>query len=67
MTSNNNTGGNSWGYLFKQDRSATPLLEQLCLGIAKIIVCFSYSLMHACVTDMCGDDRANLNQVQTLN
>jgi hypothetical protein len=40
MTSNNNNnaGGNYWGYLFKPDRSATPLLEQLCLGIAKIIV-----------------------------
>lgn len=40
MTSsnNNNAGGNYWGYLFKQDRSATPLLEQLCLGIAKVIV-----------------------------
>jgi hypothetical protein len=44
MTSNNSAGGNYWGYLFKPDKSAAPLLEQLCLGIAKIIVRLAVSL-----------------------
>ena len=28
----------SWGYLIKPDKSPAPLLEQLCLGIADLIV-----------------------------
>src|SRR5947207_4661367 len=31
-------GGYYWGYLIRSDKSATPLFEQLCLGIAKLIV-----------------------------
>jgi hypothetical protein len=38
MASTHNLGGNYWGYLIDQDFIATPLLTQLCLGLAKIIV-----------------------------
>jgi hypothetical protein len=55
MTSNNSAGGNYWGYLFKQDKTATPLLEQLCLGIAKIIVRLAVSLPHTYLTNMRGE------------
>lgn len=40
MASTHNPGGNHWGYLINHDeKSATPLLTQLCEGLAKIIVC----------------------------
>ncbi len=39
MPSTHNLGGNYWGDLINQDKSATPLLTQLCEGLAKIIVC----------------------------
>jgi hypothetical protein len=39
MASPHNLGGNYWGYLInQQNKSATPLLTQLCEGLAKIIV-----------------------------
>lgn len=66
MSSNQNLGANSWGYLFKPDKSATPLLEQLCLGIAKIIVCLAFHL-HGYATDLYDGNRANSSQVQILN
>jgi hypothetical protein len=64
MTSNHNPGGNYWGYLFKSDKSATPLLEQLCLGLAQIIVRLGFPT-RVLVTDLCDDNRANLSQVRT--
>jgi hypothetical protein len=30
--------GNHWGYLLNQDKSAAPLLRQLCEALAKIVV-----------------------------
>jgi hypothetical protein len=38
MASPQNVGENYWGCLINQDKSATPLLTQLCEGLAKIIV-----------------------------
>lgn len=66
MTSNHNLGGNYWGYLFKPNKTATPQLEQLCLGLAKIIVRPAFPT-HACVTDMCNINRAKSSRVQTRN
>ncbi|KAK2750771.1 hypothetical protein FQN55_001781 [Onygenales sp. PD_40] len=37
MSSPQSPAGNYWGCLIRADKSATPLLEQLCLGIAKLI------------------------------
>ncbi|KKZ61250.1 hypothetical protein EMCG_04123 [[Emmonsia] crescens] len=37
MSSPHNPAGNYWGFLIRADKSATPLFEQLCLGIAKFI------------------------------
>ncbi|PGG98784.1 hypothetical protein AJ80_09468 [Polytolypa hystricis UAMH7299] len=37
MSSQHDGGGNYWGFLVRADKSATPLFEQLCLGIAKLI------------------------------
>jgi hypothetical protein len=31
-------GANSWGPLINPDKSPAPLLEQLCLGIAQLMV-----------------------------
>lgn len=31
-------GANYWGTLINPDKSPAPLLEQLCLGIARLIV-----------------------------
>lgn len=31
-------GANSWGALINPDKSPAPLLEQLCLGIAQLMV-----------------------------
>ena len=33
-----NLGENDWGTLINPDKSPAPLLEQLCLGIAQLIV-----------------------------
>jgi hypothetical protein len=38
MASTHNLGGNYWGSLINPDKSAAPLLIQLCEGLAKIIV-----------------------------
>ncbi|EQL30821.1 hypothetical protein BDBG_04726 [Blastomyces gilchristii SLH14081] len=37
MSSPHNPASNYWGCLIRADKSATPLFEQLCLGIAKLI------------------------------
>ncbi|PGH06307.1 hypothetical protein GX51_02504 [Blastomyces parvus] len=37
MSSPHTPAGNYWGFLIRADKSATPLFEQLCLGIAKLI------------------------------
>ncbi|PGH12428.1 hypothetical protein AJ79_04264 [Helicocarpus griseus UAMH5409] len=37
MSSPHNPPSNYWGFLIRADKSATPLFEQLCLGIAKLI------------------------------
>ncbi|OJD16051.1 hypothetical protein AJ78_03764 [Emergomyces pasteurianus Ep9510] len=37
MSSLHNPASNYWGFLIRSDKSATPLFEQLCLGIAKLI------------------------------
>ncbi|EGC45899.1 conserved hypothetical protein [Histoplasma capsulatum var. duboisii H88] len=38
MSSPHKPASNYWGFLIRADKSATPLFEQLCLGIAKLIV-----------------------------
>ncbi|EAW10951.1 uncharacterized protein ACLA_065850 [Aspergillus clavatus NRRL 1] len=35
-----NAGANSWGVLINPDKSPAPLLEQLCLGIAQVMINF---------------------------
>ncbi|EEH36403.2 hypothetical protein PAAG_06821 [Paracoccidioides lutzii Pb01] len=37
MSSPHNPPRNYWGFMIRADKSATPLFEQLCLGIAKFI------------------------------
>lgn len=39
MGSNPASDREYWGYLIQSDRTPTPLLEQLLLGIAHYIVC----------------------------
>lgn len=38
MESPHYQGGNYWGTLINPNKSAAPLLEQLCLGLAQVIV-----------------------------
>lgn len=38
ISSSESTEPGFWKYLFNPDKSATPQLESLCLGLAKIIV-----------------------------
>ncbi|KAE8375545.1 hypothetical protein BDV26DRAFT_12650 [Aspergillus bertholletiae] len=38
MSSVHNEGADFWGVLINPDKSPTPLLEQLCLGIAQVMV-----------------------------
>lgn len=38
MESPHNLGGNYWGTLINADKSPAPLFEQLCLGIAQLVV-----------------------------
>ena len=38
MSSVHNEGADFWGVLINRDKSPTPLLEQLCLGIAQVMV-----------------------------
>jgi hypothetical protein len=39
MSSVHDEGADCWGVLINPDKSPTPLLEQLCLGIAQVMVC----------------------------
>lgn len=38
MESPHNLGGNYWGTLINPDKSPAPLLEQLCIGLANLMV-----------------------------
>ncbi|KAE8406267.1 hypothetical protein BDV37DRAFT_243553 [Aspergillus pseudonomiae] len=40
MSSIHNEGADFWGVLINADKSPTPLLEQLCLGIAQVMTSF---------------------------
>ncbi|KAB8238731.1 uncharacterized protein BDW43DRAFT_259600 [Aspergillus alliaceus] len=40
MSSVHNDGADFWGVLINPDKSPTPLLEQLCLGIAQVMTSF---------------------------
>jgi hypothetical protein len=46
ITSNRNMGGNYWGSLVRPDKSPSPLLVQLCLGIAQLMVSLSFRLVN---------------------
>jgi hypothetical protein len=46
METPHNLGGNYWGTLINPDKSPAPLLEQLCLGIAQLLV--SQTMGFAC-------------------
>ncbi|KAH8690046.1 hypothetical protein BGW36DRAFT_66697 [Talaromyces proteolyticus] len=43
MESPHNLGGNYWGTLINADKSAAPLLEQLCLGLVQLMLSFESS------------------------
>jgi hypothetical protein len=60
MDSDQTPGSGYWRYLINPDKSATPQLEQLCLGLAKVIVSGRFTLRAyvMSLTQRTGDTRA---------
>lgn len=46
MENPNSSGGDYWGTLINADKSPTPLLEELCIGLAQLMVGLTMSIYH---------------------
>lgn len=46
MENPNSPGDNYWGTLINSDKSPTPLLEELCIGLAQLMVGLTMSIYH---------------------
>jgi hypothetical protein len=46
MENPNSPGGNYWGTLINSDKSPAPLLEELCIGLAQLMVGLMLLIYH---------------------
>lgn len=46
MENPNSPGGNHWGTLINSDKSPAPLLEELCIGLAQLMVGLMLLIYH---------------------
>lgn len=54
MENPNGQGGNYWGTLINSDKSPTPLLEELCIGLAQLMVGLTMSIYHVSTLKLMG-------------